>query len=190
MRVSRGDPSQDCADRAHVAPCPLLRVCFSLQQDEPLPGMDSIVSPWRRPHIMPGAISDIDYIKSDVIQIMLEPPPFSSTTVVDNHGSVYAPAGGAGGRGGCSSLDGPHCMRIKEQYAELSDEELAGIEECVASRALFETACGHACSARAALVVQLLDDEPSAGAACKPCVHLIACHRTRAQDARRNDGRA
>jgi hypothetical protein len=127
----------------------LLALCcacvFSLQQDEPLPGMDSIVSPWRRPHIMPGAISDIDYIKSDVIQIMLEPPPFSSTTVVDNHGSVYAPAGGAGGRGGCSSLDGPHCMRIKEQYAELSDEELAGIEECVASRALFETACGHAC---------------------------------------------
>ena len=29
----------------------------------------------------------------------------------------------------CSSLDGPRCLRIKEQYLELSDEELAGIEE-------------------------------------------------------------
>ena len=80
---------------------------------------------------MSGAISDMDYMKSDVIQIMIEPPPFSATTVVDNHGSIYSPHGGAGGRGGCSSLDGPHCMRIKEQFAELSDEELAGIEEYV-----------------------------------------------------------
>lgn len=94
--------------------------------------MDSLVSPWRRDHIMAGAISDIDYMKSDVIQIMIEPPPFSTTTVIDNHGSVYAPQGGPGGLGGCSSLDGPHCMRIKEQYSELSEEELAGIEECVA----------------------------------------------------------
>jgi hypothetical protein len=80
---------------------------------------------------MPGAISDMDYMKSDVIQIMIEPPPFSTTTVVDNHGSIYSPQGGAGGLGGCSSLDGPHCMQIKEQFAELSDEELAGIEEYV-----------------------------------------------------------
>ena len=74
----------------------------------------------------------MDYMKSDVIQIMIEPPPFSTTTVVDNHGSMYTPQGSDGRLRACSSLDGPHCMRIKEQFGELSDDELAGIEECVA----------------------------------------------------------
>ena len=34
---------------------------------EPLPGMDSIVSPWRRDHIMPGAISDVQYMVSSIL---------------------------------------------------------------------------------------------------------------------------
>ena len=68
-------------------------------------------------------------MQSDVIQIMIDPPPFSATTVIDNHGSVYAPHGGVGGRGGCSSLDGPKCLDIKEQYKDLSDEELGAIED-------------------------------------------------------------
>ena len=75
------------------------------------------------------ARADIEYMQSDVIQIMIDPPPFSATTVIDNHGSVYAPHGGVGGRGGCSSLDGPKCLDIKEQYKDLSDEELGAIED-------------------------------------------------------------
>ena len=70
---------------------------------EPLPGMDSIVSPWRRDHIMAGAVSDVEYMASDIIQIMIEPPPVSSVSVIDNHGSIYAPNGGVGGRAGVSS---------------------------------------------------------------------------------------
>ena len=79
--------------------------------------LDSLVSPFRTEEIMPGAMTDVEFMQSTQLQIMLDVVA-GQTTVHDNHFSVYNPS-----QNKCSSLDGPKCMEIKRKLAALGPQD-------------------------------------------------------------------